>query len=189
MSLEEQTKTVSPGEPPRPLPDTVYFQIDGGSENTAKAAIAICELLVARRVVKKLVLSRLPPGHTHEDIDQLFSIIWRHIQRRFVHTPQQYKENIKIALGQQCEVHDIFVVPDYESFVRPFIDPKFSRYAKGEWTQLQFTFESVPISNYFPLGVKTSYRQYCQDSVNRIVFDSQSRCGMIDDRLLFILCS
>ena len=30
------------------LPDTIFVQVDGGSENTAKAMLGICELLVAR---------------------------------------------------------------------------------------------------------------------------------------------
>ena len=54
------------------LPDTLYHQIDGGSENTAKAWFALCELIVARRLCKKLVLTRLTVGHTHEDIDSKF---------------------------------------------------------------------------------------------------------------------
>jgi hypothetical protein len=57
------------------LPDTLYHQIDGGSENTAKATLALCELLVAKRLPRKVVLSRLPVGHTHEDIDAVFGTI------------------------------------------------------------------------------------------------------------------
>jgi len=40
------------------LPSTIYHQIDGGSENTSKVFIAICELLVVRRLCTKLVLTR-----------------------------------------------------------------------------------------------------------------------------------
>jgi hypothetical protein len=40
------------------LPSTIYHQIDGGSENTSKIFIAICELLVVRRLCTKLVLTR-----------------------------------------------------------------------------------------------------------------------------------
>lgn len=44
------------------LPETIFIQIDGGSENTAKAFLGICELLVSRGVTRKIVLSRLPAG-------------------------------------------------------------------------------------------------------------------------------
>lgn len=58
------------------LPDTLYYQIDGGSENTAKAVYYLCELLVARRLTKRVVLSRLLVGHTHCDVDAIFGKIW-----------------------------------------------------------------------------------------------------------------
>lgn len=62
------------------LPDTFYYQIDGGSENTAKAVIFLCELLVSKRLVKKVVLSRLLVGHTHADSDADFARIWSNIR-------------------------------------------------------------------------------------------------------------
>jgi hypothetical protein len=48
--------------------------------------------------------------------------------------------------------------------------PDFGRYAKvgrngNDWTQLQFIFESVPLSAYFPCGVKTTYRKFSADNV------------------------
>lgn len=46
------------------LPDTIYHQIDGGSENANLTTLAIAELLVHRGLCKKVVLTRLPVGHT-----------------------------------------------------------------------------------------------------------------------------
>ena len=40
------------------LPDVLYHQIDGGSENTSKSYLGYCELLVARGLTKKVVLTR-----------------------------------------------------------------------------------------------------------------------------------
>lgn len=62
------------------LPDTVYVQIDGGSENTAKAVLFMCELLVVKRLIKHLVVSRLIVGHTHCDIDAVFGTIWKRMR-------------------------------------------------------------------------------------------------------------
>lgn len=59
------------------LPETIYYQVDGGSENIAKAVIAICEIIIAKRLCKKLVLSRLMVGHTHCDVDAMFGRIWK----------------------------------------------------------------------------------------------------------------
>jgi hypothetical protein len=89
------------------LPPTLFYQIDGGSENIAKSVLAMCELLVARRTFKKVVLARLPVGHTHEDIDSKFAKIWKAIRNQHVLTPQQYKTAINKALENKrlfCEV-------------------------------------------------------------------------------------
>ena len=51
------------------FPLIIYWQVDGGSENSNQYVLAVCELLVALRIVKEIHLTRLPVGHTHEDID------------------------------------------------------------------------------------------------------------------------
>ena len=50
------------------IPPTVYIQIDGGPDIANKTFYTICSLLVARRVggIQKIVVTRLPVGHTHE---------------------------------------------------------------------------------------------------------------------------
>ena len=48
------------------LPETLYMQIDGGPENANAMMIALAELLVHRRLCKRIYITRLPPGHTHE---------------------------------------------------------------------------------------------------------------------------
>ena len=58
------------------LPDTIYYKVDGGSENTAKVMYGIAELLV-KGVVVNLFIARLPVGHTHVDIDSKCSIIFK----------------------------------------------------------------------------------------------------------------
>ena len=62
------------------LPDTVFYQIDGGPENPAYCWFALCELIVARRLCKRLVLTRLMVGHTHEDIDSKYGTLWKKIR-------------------------------------------------------------------------------------------------------------
>jgi hypothetical protein len=51
------------------FPEKIYWQVDGGSENANKYCIAICELLVANTSIREILFTRLPVGHTHEDID------------------------------------------------------------------------------------------------------------------------
>jgi hypothetical protein len=54
------------------FPEEIYVQLDGGSENANKYVLGFLELLVARCIAKKVVFTRLPVGHTHEDIDGCF---------------------------------------------------------------------------------------------------------------------
>lgn len=175
------------------LPETVFIQIDGGPENVSKSMIAMCEILVARKIVKRIILSRLMVGHTHEDIDGRFAKIWTRVRNAYVLTMSQYKSNIEAALGAEdlpCKVVDLFVIPDYDTFIRPVIDPNFGRYAKrrGEkdWSVLQFSFESVTDDKalpFFPLGVQTKWRPFAADKHVRIVRDENSECGMTVDEL------
>ena len=114
------------------LPPTVYVQIDGGSENVNKTVLAMLSLLVAKRVggLRNLVLTRLPVGHTHEDIDSIFGVISRWIFKKFIADPQAYEQAIKAALARKgipVEVIDIFCVPDFETFINPYIDENFAR--------------------------------------------------------------
>ena len=48
---------------------------------------------------------------------------------------------------------------------------------------LQFEFVAVDVSDNFPLGVKTTWRQYCADNVIRIVEDPKAECGFADEHL------
>jgi len=51
------------------LPNTIYFQVDGGAENVAKSVLVMMELLIAKRLTQTIIVTRLMVGHTHEDID------------------------------------------------------------------------------------------------------------------------
>jgi hypothetical protein len=59
-----------------------FFQVDGGSENANKTVLAMCELLTQRGICETLVLTRLPTGHTHSDIDGTFGHLWNFIKGR-----------------------------------------------------------------------------------------------------------
>ena len=143
------------------MPDTGFARIDGGNENTNTTMKGICELLVARRLTQKVVLTRLPPGHTHEDIDAVFGKIWKYIEGKAILTPQVYERALRLALRKRnidVEIKDIFCVPDYQKYMKAYVDPKLSRCDKLQWTELQWTFEAVEQSEIYPTGVK-SYLQ------------------------------
>jgi hypothetical protein len=169
------------------LPPVLYHQIDGGPENANTEFYGICALLVASGLVDRVVLTRLPVGHTHEDIDGCFALIWRRLRDAFVYTRDKFKKLIEDALSSKVKVivKELFVIPDYEKAMHGCFDPQFGRFAKEEWAQSQFMFEKVPVSDDHPMGVKTTYRAYCQDEFIEIVEDPEcekSLCGLIPQR-------
>lgn len=169
------------------LPPVIYHQIDGGTENANTEFYGIAALLVASGITEKVVLTRLPVGHTHEDIDGCFALIWRRLRDAFVLTRSKFKTLIEQALSCKFKVivKELFVVPDYEKAMKGCLDKDFGRFAKEEWTQSQFNFERVPVSEIYPMGVKTTYRAYCQDEYIEIVEDpkcERSICGLIPQR-------
>jgi hypothetical protein len=93
--------------------------------------LGICELLVARRLTKKVVLTRLPVGHTHEDIDSVYGVIWKSNSGLCILSPQQYKRALEWAMKKQnvtVTVEDVFCLPDYKKYMETYIDPLLERY-------------------------------------------------------------
>lgn len=43
-------------------PEEIYLQVDGGSENANQFVLALCELLVAKRMTRVMYYTRLPVG-------------------------------------------------------------------------------------------------------------------------------
>ena len=83
-----------------PFPRYLFLQIDGGSENTSKVFYALCEHLVQTGVFDKIEAARLPVGHTHEDIDAMFGVLWRAAQGKTIITPQQWESMALSAFKQ-----------------------------------------------------------------------------------------
>jgi hypothetical protein len=151
------------------LPKTVHFQIDGGSENVNRHTLGICEILVASRLIETLNVSRLPPGHTHEDIDAMFSIVSRHNRDKFISCPSHHQSQIETAFTNQVvDFRDVMVLPDYMKWLDSACQKSelsaIKNFAKGDHGQLLWRFQAVDVCDDFPLGVKTQYRMYAIDT-------------------------
>ena len=57
----------------RPLPKVLYVQLDNVNSNKSQLLMAYASLLVKLNVFEKIKINFLLVGHTHENIDQLFS--------------------------------------------------------------------------------------------------------------------
>jgi hypothetical protein len=161
------------------FPEEFHIQFDGGSENANKYVLAFLEHLVVKRLVRRVFFTRLPVGHTHEDIDQTFSVISRHIVDKVIISPDDFKrELIEAFQGNTIlvKVKDVFVIPNYQSFYEPYIDIKFKKAHKLEHTKLRWRFEAVPQDEFFPNGCKTTFRSHSNDKVVEIYKKDKLQC-------------
>lgn len=51
----------------------------------------MCEQLVRDNIFDRIEVTRLPVGHTHEDIDALFAVLWRCAQDKTILIPEEWK--------------------------------------------------------------------------------------------------
>ena len=108
----------------RPLPQKMYLQIDGASDNTAKAVIASLEHLVVEGLCKVIEVWRLPVGHTHEDIDSRFGVIQQHIREQSLYTFRDFLLAVHAAFNYEptVSVVPVLAIYDYKEFYDQFID-------------------------------------------------------------------
>jgi len=102
-------------------------------------------------VTRQIVLTRLPVGHTHEDIDGRFGTLWNHFKNKPIWTPKAYAKrcslsytldifvflllfiiiNIGISAfrdgAETVKVIDVDVIPDYTAYLTGSIDPYLSK--------------------------------------------------------------
>ena len=110
LKLQEQGKL--------PHNDPVlYLQMDNCSENKNKTLFAFLADLVLKNVFNEVHVGFLMVGHTHEDIDQFFSIIssWLRKVQMICPDPQSLSEAIKDAFWQR-KGGDIPEVIIYKSY-------------------------------------------------------------------------
>jgi hypothetical protein len=82
----------------RRMPRILYVQADNASDNKNFAMIAFLAVLVFHDYVEEVQLSFLLVGHTHEDIDQFFSVLTKHlVNLKVVKTPQAFQTEIERA--------------------------------------------------------------------------------------------
>ena len=161
------------------MPETIYLQIDGGSENANKYVIAMCELMCAKRLAKDIWITRLPVGHTHSDIDACFGHIWKWMRGRPIETLDDYFHGIKTSFAATSLnpiVKFVYTIPNYQDFFEKHIDKDFGNYTKLDSTQHCCRIQAVEASIMFPLGLKTLFRKYSSDRVIELIKKDPAKC-------------
>ena len=93
---------------------------------------------MSKTPIEEIQLCRLPVGHTHEDIDGRFGVIWNHCRLDCIYTPQEYRDKLKSAFPKDSSIDPkfLFCVPNYAEFFEPFIDKNLAGHAKKEKAKL-----------------------------------------------------
>lgn len=109
------------------LPDVLYLQLDNAaSTNKNKFVLCFAALLVAWGLFRKVKLSFLQVGHTHEDIDQMFSRFAEALRRADSLTwqamAQLFRDHFTFD-GSGPSVHFMSDVYDYKAWMEPVLKP------------------------------------------------------------------
>ena len=169
LEIEHRMQDVIAGK--IPMPTKIYVQIDGASDNVAKAVYASMEHLVFKKLCPQIIVCRLPTGHTHEDVDSKFGVVYVSTRGDHIYTPQQFEAAILGAFGNCSNVRVIPVtaICDFKEYYDKFIDKDLiDHFSKGDTTQHIFKIESLrdidedeAVSN--GLLVRTNYKKSSQE--------------------------
>ena len=115
------------------LPRTLFVQLDNCSgENKNKYMFAFFSELVRVGVFDCVNVSFLPVGHTHEDIDQLFSVLNRFLRAEHLTLTLSAFDELIVEAAKLRDLHATAVrmraTGDFKAALLPFIDTKFSGY-------------------------------------------------------------
>ena len=135
----------------RKLPENLLLQLDNcAGENKNRYLFAYLSLLVAKGVFKTVHLGFLMVGHTHEDIDAMFSRFSERLQTEMMFTFPHLMEHF-----QKCESSApapilMTQVPDFKSFVQGYLcDGQDSLVGHSKPLQFRFYMQGeLPVMQY-----------------------------------------
>ena len=107
------------------LPLVLHIQADNcGRENKNQYMFAFCAVLVGLRYFAKVYLSFLLVGHTHEDIDQRFSVISGTLKHQDIDSLQELLELIKKGASHTeafATSRHLEYMWDWKEFITPYL--------------------------------------------------------------------
>ena len=100
-----------------PLPSVFYIQLDNVSSNKSKVLFLYCSWLVMTGVFEKVKVGFLMVGHTHENIDQLFSRIAKLLKRANCHTMADLERLIRRSFTPSPTTAHVTHVNDWVEYL------------------------------------------------------------------------
>ena len=122
--LWRHLKTVREGRTP-----SKHLQIQADNcfrENKNKTVFGFASLLVHYGIYQTVTISMLIPGHTHEDIDQMFSTLSKYYWSHSLHSLKDIKEFVKSAYKDPSKTPDVYIMSWIWNF-REFFESHLSR--------------------------------------------------------------
>lgn len=101
------------------LPDVFYLQLDNVNTNKSKDLMAYCSFLVEKGVFKKIKINFLMVGHTHENIDQLFSRFSVSLRSEDALTVKMLMKVARESFTPSPTCEEIFGQLDWNSWIKP----------------------------------------------------------------------
>jgi hypothetical protein len=102
------------------LPDVIFLQVDNTVKDNKNYTVLAFEAYYIECLTGKTVITGfLPVGHTHEDIDQLFSVIARHLKGKPIGSMESLTEAIENCMTPAPKVFVWKECIDFASFIRP----------------------------------------------------------------------
>ena len=93
------------------LPPILLIQLDNTSkQNKGRYLFAFLALLVHHGVFDKILISFLPVGHTHEDIDQMFSRFATYLRKRSAYSRQEMRDALERAMMYNDKPVDVQIL-------------------------------------------------------------------------------
>ena len=145
----------------KPLPRTLFLQMDNCTgENKNKYVFGFLSNLVTKGVFDTIVVSFLPVGHTHEDIDQLFSQISQKMSEKgLTLSLEEFDQALREASegsslrgnNNKFSVVRTRAILDYKKYIDPYITPRIKGHTKphcfafqAEVERLEIMFNALP---------------------------------------------
>lgn len=157
--LDLDSKGMLPSDPQSVL----FLQVDNCGENKNRSMFGYLTHLVKENIFWKVKVGFLMVGHTHEDIDQFFSVISKHLKKMHIVCPDQQSllKEIPRAFDKDKDKPIVCILAatdllDYVKYYDDFIDPEISYHQEPHQYRIK-TFQAQQGN----LVVLVHYKMWC----------------------------
>ncbi|XP_070553722.1 uncharacterized protein [Ptychodera flava] len=109
----------------------LHLQLDNCyRENKNRFLLSFASLLVEYDIFEEVVLNFLPVGHTHEDIDQMFSRVSTALKKTNSFTMQELMHNVHESYTPAIKVQEVKYMFNVKEWLQPYMAGRFGGHSK-----------------------------------------------------------